>query len=97
MLRCNSAPDKADGAQALWLDGKEVARFEGIKWRTDLRLKVNGLWMLYYITANAARQNKVGKPREANTVWFDDIVVATEYIGPRVERKTPRKRDRGRK
>ena len=43
--------------------------------------------MLYYITPNAARQNKVKSPRASNTVWFDDIVVATEYIGPRFERK----------
>ena len=39
------------------------------------------------MTPNADRQNKVKKPRATNTVWFDDIVVATDYIGPRVERK----------
>jgi len=27
MLQCNSAPDKSDGALALWLDGQPVARF----------------------------------------------------------------------
>ena len=42
MLRCNTAPNKADGAQTLWLDGRKVAHFEGIRWRSDARLKVTG-------------------------------------------------------
>jgi hypothetical protein len=83
MLKCNSTPDKADGSQALWIDGKEVGRWGGIRWRKDDKLKVNGLWMLYYITENAARQNRVKEPRKVNRVWFDDIVVSTQYIGPR--------------
>ena len=82
MLKCNSAPDKADGEQALWIDGKEVGRWGGFRWRTDPKLKVNGLWMLYYITSNAARQNRVKEPRETNTVWFDEIVVSDGYVGP---------------
>jgi hypothetical protein len=75
-------PDKADGAQALWIDGKEVGGWTGIRWRTDGELKVNGLWMLYYITENAGRQNSVKEPRKVNRVWFDDIVVSDSYIGP---------------
>ena len=83
MLKCNSAPDKADGEQALWLDGKEVGRWGGIRWRTDPKLKVNGIWMLYYITDVAYRQNDVKAPNKANRVWFDDIVVSKSYVGPR--------------
>lgn len=82
MLKCNTDPDKADGEQALWVDGKEVGRWRGIRWRKDNDLKVNGLWMLYYITETAAEQNRVENPRKVNRVWFDDIVVATSYIGP---------------
>ncbi|KKM75335.1 hypothetical protein LCGC14_1391370, partial [marine sediment metagenome] len=33
-------------------------------------------WLMLYVTGQSAKKNKV------NTVWFDDIVVATEYIGP---------------
>jgi hypothetical protein len=29
-----------------------------------------------------ARQNRQVNPNPVNRVWFDDIVVATEYIGP---------------
>ena len=48
--------------------------FEGIRWRRDERLKINFLWVLLYITK--APQDHVSK------VWFDNIVVAKDYIGP---------------
>ena len=82
MLQTNSAPDKADGKQALWIDGKKIGEWGGFRWRTDPKLKVNGIWMLYYITENAARQNKVKEPRKVNRVWFDEIVASESYIGP---------------
>jgi hypothetical protein len=84
MLQCND-PKRRDGAQALWIDGKPVGQWSGYRWRTSAQFGVNGVWLLYYITPNAARQNRVTKPPAAQTVWFDDIVVAREYIGPRVE------------
>lgn len=72
------------GESIRWSDEKrgpehrEVARdgepFYGFRWRTDERLKINFLWVLTYIT-----QAKEG---ERSKVWFDDIVVAKEYIGP---------------
>jgi predicted amidohydrolase len=48
--------------------------FDGFRWRSDERLKLNFLWVLFYITRSP--QGKISK------VWFDDIVVAKEYIGP---------------
>jgi hypothetical protein len=56
--------------------------FEGFRWRTDDRLKINFFWLLHYVTENAARQNHVENPNRINRVWFDDIVIATDYIGP---------------
>ena len=106
MLKLNSAPEKADGELALWLDGKRVAHFapgarrgpwtgmgfallpdggepfEGFRWRKSTDLKINFFWLLHYVTENAARQNRQANPNPVNRVWFDDIVVATEYIGP---------------
>ncbi len=55
--------------------------FEGFRWRTHSALKANFFWLLFYVTENAGRQNKV-EPAPVNRVWFDDIVVAREYIGP---------------
>lgn len=48
--------------------------FEGFRWRKTEQLKLNFLWLLLYITK--APSGHVSK------VWFDDIVVAREYIGP---------------
>jgi hypothetical protein len=56
--------------------------FEGFRWRTSKDLKVNFFWLLLYVTEHAARQNKVANPNPITRVWFDDIVVATQYIGP---------------
>jgi hypothetical protein len=83
MIKCNSAPDKADGEQALWIDGKEVGHWKGIRWRTDPKLKIDGLWVLDYITETADNQNGVKNP-DVNRVWFDDIVVSKSYVGPTI-------------
>jgi hypothetical protein len=40
------------------------------------------IWLLHYATANAARQNGVRRPNSTNRVWFDDLVLTEEYIGP---------------
>jgi hypothetical protein len=56
--------------------------FEGFRWRTGDRLKINFLWLLHYVTDDAARQNCAENPTGVNRVWFDHIVLATEYVGP---------------
>ncbi len=49
------------------------APFEGFRWRTVTELKVNYVWLYIYTAKPAGHRIKV---------WFDDVVVATEYIGP---------------
>jgi len=71
MVKVNH-PEKADGEQAFWVDGKLVGHFTGIKWRTVDTLKVNGFWLMLYIHDNP----------QPNTVWYDDVVLARSYIGP---------------
>jgi hypothetical protein len=56
--------------------------FEGFRWRTVPELAVSYFMLSHYVTENAYRQNKVEQPPKVNRVWFDDIVIATEYIGP---------------
>ncbi len=62
--------------------------FEGFRWRGSPDLRLNFLWLLHYVTEEAARRNKQADPRRPNRVWFDDVVVATEYIGPIAPGKT---------
>jgi hypothetical protein len=54
------------------LESKET--FEGFQWRSTEELAVNYVWAYLYITR--APQGHVSK------VWFDNIVIAREYIGP---------------
>ena len=48
--------------------------FEGFRWRTTEDLKLNYVWLYLYITQSPAGH--------VSRVWFDDVVIATEYIGP---------------
>lgn len=83
MLKANSSPDKADGQQAFWIDGELHGRFTGFRWRTTDELKINSFWLLYYNTDQPAQHNKDPRPEDrVMEVWFDDIVIATQYIGP---------------
>ena len=83
MLKANSSPAKADGEQAFWIDGVPYGRFGGIRWRTTDDLKINSFWLLYYNTDQPAQHNKDPDPASRiMQVWFDDIVLATDPIGP---------------
>ncbi len=53
--------------------------FEGFQWRSAEDLKLNFLWLLFYITDSP--QGHVTR------IWMDDVVVAQEYIGPIQPRK----------
>jgi hypothetical protein len=76
MVKLNH-PDRADGEQACWVDGKLIGHFTGIRWRTVDTLKVNGFWLELYIHDNP----------KANTLWYDDAVVSRSYIGPMKPRR----------
>jgi hypothetical protein len=54
------------------------APFEGIRWRTSKELNVNYVW-LYIYTAQP--------PGHRIKVWYDDVVVATDYIGRQRKRE----------
>jgi len=83
MIKANSSPEKADGEQVFWVDGELYGRFGGFRWRTTDKLKINSFWLLFYNTDQPARHNKDPHPEtRVMEVWFDDIVIATEYIGP---------------
>jgi hypothetical protein len=80
MIQANTAPEKADGKQAMWVDGKLVGEFTGIRWRDDMDLKVNCFWLEHYGYDEGDPTKQYWK--ESQSVWFDDVVVARRYIGP---------------
>lgn len=79
MIEANT-PDKPDGQQAMWLDGKLVGKFGGIRWRTAAEVKVNCFWLQHFGFDNSDPTKQFWT--QSQTVWFDDVVVAREYIGP---------------
>jgi len=84
MIQANSAPGVADGKQAMWLDGKLVGEFTGIRWRNDPQLAVNCLWLEHYGFDPGDPTKRYWPERQS--VWFDDVVVARRYIGPMTAR-----------
>jgi hypothetical protein len=81
MIQANSAPDKADGKQAMWLDGKRIGEFTGLRWRTRNDVKINVVWIQHYGYDESDPTKAYWKDQQS--VWFDDIVVSKAYIGPR--------------
>ena len=81
MVQANSAPDKSDGKQKMWIDGKLVGEFTGIRWRNDMDLKINCLWLEHYGYDEGDPTKEYWK--QSQSVWFDDVVVAGRYIGPK--------------
>jgi hypothetical protein len=72
MVRANEAGLR-DGRIACWLDGKLVADFPNLRLRDVDTLKINSASLCLHIRSNTGRENKK---------WYDDVVVATAYIGP---------------
>jgi len=61
--------------------------FEGFRWRTSEYLKINTFWLLYYLASVFENDYRPTNPdipynSEVGRVLFDDIVLATGYIGP---------------
>nr|HQH72590.1 hypothetical protein [bacterium] len=71
MVKANT-PGQADGEQAFWVDGQLIGRFTGIRWRDTPDLKINDFWLMLYVHNSP----------KINRVWFDDVAIGTEYIGP---------------
>ena len=74
MLKENT-PGKADGEQAFWIDGELRGHWIGLNWRTSGTLHANALTLESYVTDRWTKQ-------ETNTVCFDNVVIASEFIGP---------------
>ena len=77
MVKANT-PGQKDGQQAFWVDGELIGRFTGIRWRDTEILKLNCFWPSMYVQDSP----------QTNRVWMDDMVVATQSIGPQTKQAT---------
>jgi hypothetical protein len=74
MLKHNT-PGQPDGEQAFWIDGRLLGHWRGISWRKTEALMANALTLESYITERWTKN-------PVNTVEFDNLIIAREYIGP---------------
>lgn len=82
MVKTNDL-DQDNGELAAWVDGQLYVHFRGFRWRTVDSLKVKRASFGIYIH----------QAEKDNTVWYDDVVLSTGYIGPlasstSIEKKT---------
>ena len=71
----HNTPGASDGEQAFWIDGQRRGHWRGIQWRTNAQLMANAFTLESYVTDRWTKQ-------EENIVYFDNVVIAKEYIGP---------------
>ena len=63
---------RTDGELAAWIDGQLYLHYRNFRWRSaeDVRIKRAGFGIYIH------------EARKDNTVWYDDVVLSTGYIGP---------------
>ncbi len=71
----HNTPGRDDGEQAYWIDGVLRGHWKGINWRSDASLKANAFTLESYVTDRWTKN-------PVNIVWFDQVVIASEYVGP---------------
>jgi hypothetical protein len=62
---------EADGELAAWIDGRLAIHYRGFRWRSSEAVKLKRADLGVYVH-RAVRDN---------TVWYDDVVVSTGYVG----------------
>jgi len=77
MVKANT-PGQNDGEVKYWIDGKVVGDFPSFNMRSISALKID----IAHIGLHALHSERVNKK------WYDNVVVATQYIGPMVGRLT---------
>jgi hypothetical protein len=71
MVKVNT-PGERDGRVAFWVDGKLAGDFPNLRLRSVPILKANRINIVTYSSSL----------RPHTTLWYDDVVAATAYIGP---------------
>jgi acetyl esterase/lipase len=75
MVQANAA-GKANGRITFWFDGKLAADFPNLQLRDTEELQLNYAGIGLHVKQS---------PNRANRKWYDDVVIATSYIGPKTE------------
>ncbi|HEY5867737.1 MAG TPA: hypothetical protein VI542_19635 [Candidatus Tectomicrobia bacterium] len=73
MVKANT-PGQRDGRVAYWIDGILMADFQNVRVRDISTLKIDQIQLELHAQA--------GGSSRPNKKWYDNLVVATSYIGP---------------
>lgn len=71
MIQANDV-GQANGELAAWIDGQLYLHYTGFRWRTSADVTLKRFNIGLYVHQAA----------KDNTVWYDDVVLSTGYIGP---------------
>lgn len=77
-VKANTA-SKEDGELDCWIDGQKCGEFRNINWRSTNALTVNKVQLSLWLEGQSYERLGGGTTR---TAWYDDVIVATAYIGP---------------
>lgn len=77
-----NTPGREDGELDGWVDGVKRGSFRGINWRSAESLKVNQVSLSQWLEERGYEAGGA----TTRTVWYDDVIVATKYIGPKKAR-----------
>ena len=75
MLKADT-PTQRDGRIACWLDGVPIADFPEHTLARLPHVTIDRFGLSLHIGSNTVRETKK---------WYDNVVAATEYIGPRFD------------
>ncbi len=78
-VKANTA-GQPDGELDCWINGEQRGEFREINWRAVDSLKINKVQLSLWLEPEKYDRTGGGTTR---TVWYDDVVVATQYIGPK--------------
>jgi hypothetical protein len=72
MVKANT-PGQRDGRVAAWIDGTLIADFPNLRMRDTSSLKIDQILLGLHAPGNTDG---------ADHKWYDNLVVAKDYIGP---------------
>ncbi|GAB3036238.1 DNRLRE domain-containing protein [Bowmanella dokdonensis] len=73
-LKLNT-PGQNDGLLEVWIDGVKILIRDQLIFRHTTELKIEKIWFNFYFGG-------VEKPKRAFDMYLDNIVIASQYIGP---------------
>ena len=73
MVHANT-PGSRDGRVAVWIDGNLIGDWQNIVFRTTNTLQIDLAELGFYLGSNPKAT--------AETIWYDNVVMAKSYIGP---------------